>query len=391
MGDPFVDETPELTRLYLILNEVSELLGFRSSIVTLEGRECVSLGEVRVCSEFHKGHAASGRTCRTCMAGLGTYASSRNSFVFLCPHRLWRVAVPIIIRERHVATLLGPPFFRSEEEQRSGYFLAMAQRYGYRVRDYSDALMEVPIFSEAEVERARKGYIVLAHFLSYGLTLSHRSATEARERKKVEGRLKRSEDILRTAFEHTGTAMAVVRDDGFLLHANTQFGEILGEDSRLLRGRRWTSFVDPDRRQVLDGIHRCRKEDPVSAPDRYEVVLRRADGKEVEVLLTVGKIPGRSLYLLSLQDISERRKMEVLRKEALDQIDRNFTQLASLNDRIRNPLSVIVGLAEMGDNEFSEQVIQHAREIDSLVSDLDQCWLDSGVVRRFLKKYYDDE
>ncbi|QSZ66550.1 PAS domain S-box protein [Methanofollis aquaemaris] len=390
MRDPLVDETPELSRLYRTLNEVSELLGVRSSIVTLEGHECVSVGEMRICSDFHRKHTASGRACRTCMTGIGTYASSRNSFVFLCPHRLWRVAVPIVLRERHVATLLGPPFFRSEEEQKSGYFLAMAQRYGYPVREYTDALMEVPILPEEEVEQARKSYRVLARLLSYGLTLSHRSAVEARDRIKVEERLKRSEDILRTAFEHTGTAMAVVMDDGFLVHANTRFGEILGEDPRLLKGRRWTSFVDPDRQQVLDEFHRCRKEDLASAPDQYEVVLRRVDGKEVEVLLTVGKISERPLYLLSLLDISERRKMEVLRKEALDQIDRNFAQLASLNDRIRNPLSVIVGLAEIGDNEFSEQVIRHAREIDALVTDLDQCWLESGVVRRFLKKHYDE-
>lgn len=303
MSKRVVVGAPELTRLHTLLDEAGELLGLPSSVLTLEGHECVSVGEARVCSEFHRKHAVSGRACRKCMARVGTYSSSRSSFVYLCPHNLWRIAVPVTIGDRHVATLLGPPFFRSEDEPKSGYFLSLAQRHGYPVGDYNDALMEVSILSEVGVEQARKRYVVLGHFLSHNLTYLHRSMTEMEERNKVEERLRRLEDNLRTIFEHAGTAMAMVREDGSLIHANTRFGELLGEDRAHLIGRCWTSIFKPDQQHVLDEFDQCREGVAASPSDGCEAVIRQADGEEVDVLLTVGKISERPLYLLSLADL----------------------------------------------------------------------------------------
>ncbi|MBP2145730.1 PAS domain S-box-containing protein [Methanofollis sp. W23] len=302
MSERVVVQAPELTRLHTLLDEAGDLLGLPSSLLTLEGRECVSVGEARVCSEFHRKHTASGRECRKCMAKVGTYASSRSFFVYLCPYHLWRIAVPVTIGERHVATLLGPPFFRSENEPKSGYFLSLAQRYGYPVRDYEDALAEVSVLSEKEVEEARKKYIVLGHFLSHNLTHLHRSMTEAARRKNVEERLNRLENNLRAIFEHAGTAMAMVREDGALIHVNTRCGELLGEDRTHLIGRRWTSIFLPDQQHVLDEFNRCRKGGAASPSEGCEAVIRRADGEEIDVLLTVGKISERPLYLISLVD-----------------------------------------------------------------------------------------
>lgn len=303
MSERVVVGAPELTRLHTLLDESGELLGLPSSVLTLEGHECVSVGETRICSEFHRKHSVSGRECRKCMAKVGTYASSRSSLVYLCPHHLWRIAIPVTIGRQHVATLLGPPFFRSENEQKSGYFLSLAQRYGYPVRDYDDALTEIPIFSEGEVEEVRKKYVVLGHFLSHNLTYLHRSAIEARERKNVEERLRRLENNLRSIFEHAGTAMAMVREDGSLIHANTRFGELLGEERAHLVGRRWTSIFKPDQQYVLDEFNQCRKGGTVSPSDGCEAVIRRADSEEVDVLMTVGMISERPLYLLSLVDL----------------------------------------------------------------------------------------
>lgn len=95
--------------------------------------------------------------------------------------------------------------------------------------------------------------------------------------------------------------------------------------------------------------------------------------------------------MLSLLDVTERRRLEEMREEAFAQIERNFTQLAVLNDQIRNPLTAIVGLAGMAEGVFSETVLKHAMEIDDIVTHLDERWLESEAVRGFLQKHYRTE
>ncbi|HII76304.1 MAG TPA: hypothetical protein HA264_04535 [Methanolinea sp.] len=63
-------------------------------------------------------------------------------------------------------------------------------------------------------------------------------------------------------------------------------------------------------------------------------------------------------------------------------------QFATLNDQIRNPLSVIVMLAGFGSDENSQKILERARDIDSILDRLDTGWQESEKVRKFLKKHY---
>ena len=88
------------------------------------------------------------------------------------------------------------------------------------------------------------------------------------------------------------------------------------------------------------------------------------------------------------RDVSERHQLEELKTKALIQIEENIEQLAILNDSIRNPLTVIIALAEMGGTEFDQKIIKTAWEIDEIIRQLDQGWLISRKVQDFLQKHY---
>jgi PAS domain S-box-containing protein len=82
-------------------------------------------------------------------------------------------------------------------------------------------------------------------------------------------------------------------------------------------------------------------------------------------------------------------EVEEQRRKAFEQITKNIEQFAVLIDSIRNPLTVIVGLAEIkGDeiSEISELIIQQVGRIEKIIKQLDEGWIESERVREFLKK-----
>ena len=93
-------------------------------------------------------------------------------------------------------------------------------------------------------------------------------------------------------------------------------------------------------------------------------------------------------YLSVGRDITMQKEIERREREAYRQIERNMQQFATLNDQIRNPLSVIVMLAGYGTDEHAGKILARAREIDSILDRLDTGWQESEKVRNFLKKHY---
>lgn len=75
-----------------------------------------------------------------------------------------------------------------------------------------------------------------------------------------------------------------------------------------------------------------------------------------------------------------------LERRAYEQIERNIEHFAALVDGIRNPLSVIVGLAEIKGDESSRRIIQQADRIEHIIRQLDEGWMESENVREFLRR-----
>jgi len=92
--------------------------------------------------------------------------------------------------------------------------------------------------------------------------------------------------------------------------------------------------------------------------------------------------------MIIMRDITRSRKIEEEKRLAYEQIEKNIEQFAILGDHIRNPMQVIVGLADIEGGPFSEQIRCQAKEIDRTVSQLDRGWIESEKIREFIRKYY---
>jgi PAS domain S-box-containing protein len=97
-------------------------------------------------------------------------------------------------------------------------------------------------------------------------------------------------------------------------------------------------------------------------------------------------------FFVQFHDITNRRKFEEqLKKEGITQIEKNMEQFQILNDQIRNPLQAIMGYVSLDCIQYRARILEQIMAIDSLVHRLDQGWVESEKVRRFLLRHYWDK
>jgi len=107
--------------------------------------------------------------------------------------------------------------------------------------------------------------------------------------------------------------------------------------------------------------------------------------EDADIDLRAFSIPCRRLCL-TVDDVTDRVREEELRREAYRQIEKNIEHFASLVDEIRNPNSIIIGVAERMDCKGSRSILTQAERIESLINRLDEQWVASEHVRQFLQR-----
>ncbi len=89
-----------------------------------------------------------------------------------------------------------------------------------------------------------------------------------------------------------------------------------------------------------------------------------------------------------MRNITLQKKIEAEKKIAYQQIEKNIEQFAILGDHLRNPMQVIVGLADLEGGELFRKIHFQAVEIDKTINQLDKGWIESEKIREFIRKYY---
>ncbi len=144
-------------------------------------------------------------------------------------------------------------------------------------------------------------------------------------------------------------------------------------------------LVHPDDRNLIASMKPGLTNEPV--------VLRwvRKDGKVIWTEQRDVPVYNESGKLVAIEGIARDVTDRVLAarelRKALRQIDANLEQMAILNDSIRNPLTVIVGLADLEEPKTKERILKAANDIDQIITKLDRGWLESEKVRKFLKTH----
>jgi len=216
------------------------------------------------------------------------------------------------------------------------------------------------------------------------------SLMDVTDRKRADEALRNSEERLKVIFDYAPDAFFLASVDGVLIDANRAAEKLSGIPKEELIGKSIADagLVLQEELFKMEAMLGQLAAGTAAGPTEFNYLRRDGTRVTVEVAAFPVTIDGRQLVLASARDTSERQQLENLKKRAFIQIEENLEQLAVLNDSIRNPLTVIIGLAEMRGEEIDGKIVDQAWAINAIIDQLDQGWLVSRKVKEFLKKHY---
>lgn len=159
-------------------------------------------------------------------------------------------------------------------------------------------------------------------------------------RKQTDRTLKESEELYRTVFESTGTAMMILEEDKTVAVANREMEKISGYLRSEIEGKmQWTKFVSTEDVERMKEYHVKRRKDPGSVPRNYEFEFLARDGHHLSTYITVEMIPGTSKSIVSIIDISRQRSAQ----QELEDSEEKFRGMAE---------SLLEGIYMIQDDRF---------------------------------------
>jgi signal transduction histidine kinase len=93
---------------------------------------------------------------------------------------------------------------------------------------------------------------------------------------------------------------------------------------------------------------------------------------------------------LVMNSRARKEQLELLQRQAFQEIEQNMEQFEILNDEIRNPLQAILLDTDTlpSDAETKQHISEHVQTIEKILNRVDERILESEKVRKFLQKHY---
>lgn len=215
-------------------------------------------------------------------------------------------------------------------------------------------------------------------------------------RKRYEAALRRTGERFRRIFNQSPVGIEYYNPEGRLLHINRASLAIFGIPSRRdVMG--YNLFEDPS--TPTWARERFRRGDEVHYTIPVDMDLARQVGaypttRSGTIFIDVHASPVHDRktgilkgILVQIVDVTDRVWMEDQRQQAFYQIEQNIEQFAVLADHIRLPLQVILGTADLiEDEEAAKKIRKQVERINGIVKQLDEGWVESREIREFLRR-----
>lgn len=157
----------ELTELF---QNYSDITGMVTALLDLDGNVLIATNWQDSCTRFHRTNEITSKRCHesdTALAGALVKGDKFN--VYRCKNGLVDIATPVVINGEHMANFFTGQFFFEKPDL--NYFAKQATEVGFSKEAYLDAIMRVPVYEKAEIQKHMAFLVQLAEMIgSMGAT-----------------------------------------------------------------------------------------------------------------------------------------------------------------------------------------------------------------------------
>ena len=112
----------------------------------------VGVGWQDICHNFHRTNPESVKRCHASDNFIKQNLKIGEVCKYKCKNGLWDIAIPIVVKEVHLATLFIGQFFYEKETPDKQFFIEQAHRFGFDRDEYLKTLERVPIVKHEKVQ-----------------------------------------------------------------------------------------------------------------------------------------------------------------------------------------------------------------------------------------------
>ena len=142
-------------------------------------------------------------------------------------------------------------------------------------------------------------------------TVNKQMQREITERQRVGEQLQGAEGMFRTLLENTGTATVLIEEDMIISLANREFEKLSAYSKEEVEGKKSLSeFVAQDELERIKESSLAGKTSLDTVPKYYEGPFVGQQGNIREIRITAAMVPGAQKAVVSLLDITDRRRTE---------------------------------------------------------------------------------
>ena len=212
------------------------------------------------------------------------------------------------------------------------------------------------------------------------------SINDSTDRRRAEAVRRESEERLQAIVASTFDAIVAYDVEGRIVEFNRAAETLFGRSRAEVLGQPFRVLLPARMRARADASLAARRARPASSiAERHEVTGVRGDGSEVpiEVSLTAVNRSGRTLFVASARDLTERDRAETARRES----EAKSRFLAAMSHELRTPLNSILGFTQLLEGtdasaleDVQRRYLAHIRESGHHLLDLIEEVLDLSKV-----------